>query len=85
MDVDFNQEKDKNMTPEAKYENRANATATVGTMENVTWCKKSFEEDRTYIQCVYCGIYGHYSHFGEYMKVKVKMSILFREVDTINV
>lgn len=71
MDVDFNQEKDKNMTPEAKYENIMQ-TATVGMMEKCYLCKKSFEENRTYIQCVYCGIYGHYSHFGEYMKVKVK-------------
>jgi len=69
-DLDLNKEEQKILNLEVRYENIMQ-TATVDMSEKCYLCKKSIEENKTYIQCIYCGIYGHYSHFGEYMKVKV--------------
>ena len=69
-DLDLNKEEQKILNLEVRYENIMQ-TATVDMSEKCYLCKKSIEENKSYIQCIYCGIYGHYSHFGEYMKVKV--------------
>ena len=69
-DLDLNKEEQKILNLEVRYKNIMQ-TATVDMSEKCYLCKKSIEENKSYIQCIYCGIYGHYSHFGEYMKVKV--------------
>ena len=69
-DLDLNKKEQKILNLEVRYENIMQ-TATVDMSEKCYLCKKSIEENKSYIQCIYCGIYGHYSHFGEYMKVKV--------------
>ena len=47
-------------------------TATADLTEECYLCKKTVKENEAYLRCVYCGIYGHYSHLGEYIKVKAE-------------
>ena len=56
---------------EINFNNMLN-TATTNLTEECYLCKKTIKENEVYIRCVYCGIYGHYSHLGEYIKVKAE-------------
>ena len=47
-------------------------TAMANLTEKCYLCKKNIKENEVYLRCVYCGIYGHYSHLGEYIKVKAE-------------
>ena len=47
-------------------------TAMTNLTEECYLCKKNIKENEVYMRCVYCGIYGHHSHLGEYIKVKAQ-------------